>query len=875
MKKTKIMSAFLSLTLGMTSLANIPVAVNAESVDNEDPKSAYKYAEPVDCTKKVMINVCDYDTGKIIENVNVKVVKGYEGTEEVCSFNTTENPDFVYNFEYTTDNFFDDKGVYEIILENLPEYYNFTNNTTSWMLYLDEQKAGEYEDSIYKYNLDIHPVISDVQGTGTRPVTNVAYDLTTTGTTSDPNLRWDYYDFKGPHGDPNYRPTTTTTSTTTKNTNVTTTVDVNSPFKFEKQEYNLAAGDMYILKLNNPDSIHMDYVVEDKEIAEEKILYPTYVYVNAKTAGKTTVTAIGDNGETAEAVINVYQPDIVTTTSTTGTGIVTATVTETTYVRSTPNAGVTFDEEENNMFVKANDVKDFSFTAFGASDVRFSADTDDLKFEVNDYSGGGIGASHGTLSICAADGAEPRYVYFNSYAKHYLTGEEFKTSHGLLIAPEEFTPTTTLNPNATTTSSTTWSTRTTYGTVNNTSPAEKTDTTTKGSATNTTTSTTTIMSHITTGYPTTTVHIDYRTFVEYDHSPLRVGESRKIRFYHPATKKSEAPSIGCTGTNVSYTYNEGDDFITVKALKEGKAELGIREKDCAFSGSVNFDIVPADAEIITALYEGLTNIYQTEGQNTITTDMIAPYYICDKGSNLNLILFAEIEDAEGRKEIRQIQIADIDEVTIKSQAYEYYTNEDFKELNDGRYLLYLGSKDKNYITLGNSKYYLYRNFDDIRDPAGAVHLYINDKEAKHDYVRIEPTKVLSAVYTHGDTGLSFNGIDTKFRIDADSEMHIDWNMPSLHAGDTVNGVLYVNGDYVVTGDLDIIGKGSDANCDDEVNMADAVLIMQAIANPDKYGETGTDKNHITAQGTINADIADDGMTNADALAIQKRLLGLS
>ena len=68
----------------------------------------------------------------------------------------------------------------------------------------------------------------------------------------------------------------------------------------------------------------------------------------------------------------------------------------------------------------------------------------------------------------------------------------------------------------------------------------------------------------------------------------------------------------------------------------------------------------------------------------------------------------------------------------------------------------------------------------------------------------------------------------------------------------------------------------DANCDGQLNMADAVLIMQSLANPDKYGTNGTDERHLTAQGEKNADITgdNDGVTNADALAIQKKLLGL-
>lgn len=58
----------------------------------------------------------------------------------------------------------------------------------------------------------------------------------------------------------------------------------------------------------------------------------------------------------------------------------------------------------------------------------------------------------------------------------------------------------------------------------------------------------------------------------------------------------------------------------------------------------------------------------------------------------------------------------------------------------------------------------------------------------------------------------------------------------------------------------------DANCDKIVDMSDAVMIMQSLANPDKY--------QISEQGRKNADMNGDGVTNADALSIQKMLLKL-
>lgn len=60
----------------------------------------------------------------------------------------------------------------------------------------------------------------------------------------------------------------------------------------------------------------------------------------------------------------------------------------------------------------------------------------------------------------------------------------------------------------------------------------------------------------------------------------------------------------------------------------------------------------------------------------------------------------------------------------------------------------------------------------------------------------------------------------------------------------------------------------DANCDGKVNISDAVLIMQTISNPSMY--------KLTEQGSANADCSgkNDGVTNSDALAIQKFMLRL-
>lgn len=60
----------------------------------------------------------------------------------------------------------------------------------------------------------------------------------------------------------------------------------------------------------------------------------------------------------------------------------------------------------------------------------------------------------------------------------------------------------------------------------------------------------------------------------------------------------------------------------------------------------------------------------------------------------------------------------------------------------------------------------------------------------------------------------------------------------------------------------------DTNEDGEVNLADAILIMQAIANPDKY--------KIMGQGKLNGDVDEtgDGLTGNDAFKIQQFVLGI-
>ena len=70
-----------------------------------------------------------------------------------------------------------------------------------------------------------------------------------------------------------------------------------------------------------------------------------------------------------------------------------------------------------------------------------------------------------------------------------------------------------------------------------------------------------------------------------------------------------------------------------------------------------------------------------------------------------------------------------------------------------------------------------------------------------------------------------------------------------------------------TSDVDVERSG-DVNGDGETDLSDAVMIMQALANPSKY--------QITYAGRFNGDVSNtgDGITVADAQEIQSRLLDI-
>lgn len=69
----------------------------------------------------------------------------------------------------------------------------------------------------------------------------------------------------------------------------------------------------------------------------------------------------------------------------------------------------------------------------------------------------------------------------------------------------------------------------------------------------------------------------------------------------------------------------------------------------------------------------------------------------------------------------------------------------------------------------------------------------------------------------------------------------------------------------------------DANVSGDVTIADAVLVLQAVSNKDKFGLGGTDESAITPVGFYQADCYEPGsdLTSMDALSIQRKLVHLT
>jgi hypothetical protein len=275
--------------------------------------------------------------------------------------------------------------------------------------------------------------------------------------------------------------------------------------------------------------------------------------------------------------------------------------------------------------------------------------------------------------------------------------------------------------------------------------------------------TTTSTATTTTTTTTTTVIYDHHPVVEYDDSPMKIGETRKVKVYgSDKTVKGKIRSIDFNPKVVECTYNKGDDFFTMTAVAAvGYTDIWVYESSCTFSGDVGITIL--DEQYVPS-------------DNTTTTTTTETTALIDPDYDFPIDVYIKYD----------VVIAIDDNAII------------FK--NNGRY----GIQDTSRSDLSDVKagMRISCHFSYMYSPDPPVILYVIEKEIIESKAEIEPT------------------------------------------------------------------MAGDVNCDDQVNMADAVLIMQSVSNPDKYGIGLT--TGINCVGAKNADVDGSGdVTNNDALKIQR------
>ncbi|MBO7473584.1 MAG: dockerin type I repeat-containing protein [Ruminococcus sp.] len=404
--------------------------------------------------------------------------------------------------------------------------------------------------------------------------------------------------------------------------------------------------------------------------------------------------------------------------------------------------------------------------------------------------------------------------------------------------------------------------------------------------TNVTTTTTT---SFTTSYTTTTAFIDYMTQVDYDKSPMKVGEVRRVEFSHP-TGATTGGSVYSSSDLIEITYEDGNNYFDVKALKEGEASISVHARGCAFDPTVTIKVIASEPEITTS-EEPEVWMYGTGVDHFHSVNTLPTKTIYDEGEEFDLsglvinayhsvMRHSNKGNSEYLKTDYVWEVEDIspEYITISSLTGKKYTADQFPTLIGGNaYTVKIGKRGSTAITLsvkGDEREKELYDFESF-----TFRIYINPADKHSEFIHIDNAEVETFGYGTTSHGFKLKGMEA-FSIDMDAYMHAGYEIESdIREGDTVSGVLCINPEnyYIYFGDLDIVkysGEVGDANDDCSIDMADAVLIMQALANPNKYGIGGMDARCMTKRGFALADQNGDGITVLDAQLIQNKLLGL-
>ena len=135
----------------------------------------------------------------------------------------------------------------------------------------------------------------------------------------------------------------------------------------------------------------------------------------------------------------------------------------------------------------------------------------------------------------------------------------------------------------------------------------------------TTTTATTEDTTTTTTTTTTTAEYDHRPVIEYDDSPMKIGETRTVKVYGAdKTVKGKIRSMDFNPDYITCDYKEGDDSFTITAVAAVKhTDIWVYESSCAFSGDVGITIL--DEQYVSTETTTTTTTTIPDDSTTTTT----------------------------------------------------------------------------------------------------------------------------------------------------------------------------------------------------------------------------------------------------------------
>ena len=344
------------------------------------------------------------------------------------------------------------------------------------------------------------------------------------------------------------RPTTISTDETTVSTiaPTTTTIYHDTSFYFEDNLV-IEKDSSDIIAFSNEGNEDVKFSIDDENIAILVDPESGLLEIRGISEGNTTIRAVSSDGTSVTADIKVIIPETTTTTTvcsetTTTTTTINDPITDST-TTTTSNKYLTIWYKDKplakNETITINYMTEYiiSFTALGKVEAEPVSDK---------------------VTITVDNDNKLLHLYMNEAAYVYVILHDTESNEYYTL----------------------------YAYA-----SEMGSSTTSQILTTTSTTTTTTIPDVDDPITTSTVVFDYATFLEYDSSPMKVGETRTVRFYNPQLKTMTKMNAYEVSDNISYSYEEGSDTLTITALATGKARMYIMGEGCAFGCYLNIEVV--------------------------------------------------------------------------------------------------------------------------------------------------------------------------------------------------------------------------------------------------------------------------------------------